>query len=78
MFWSKPKGTKYTLKIEGMVCDHCAAHIATELRKVEGAEGVKVSRKHGEAVVYAPDGYEEKLRECIADTGYDLVSISRE
>ncbi len=71
---------KATVKIEGMMCGMCEAHICDTIRRAfPEAKKVSASRKNGEAVFLsenAPD--EEKLKKAIGDTGYTFVSLSAE
>ena len=72
MFGSK----KQTLSIEGMMCEHCAAHVKTALEKVPGVEGVKVDLKGKCALVKAKTEIdEETYRKAIEDAGYRLVEV---
>ena len=68
---------KTVLKIEGMACGMCEAHICETIRKaVPGAKKVTASHKRGEAGFLsdtAPD--EEKLKNAIAATGYTCLSV---
>ena len=71
---------KTVLKIDGMMCGMCEAHICDTIRNAfHGAKKVSASRKSGEATFLydgAPD--EETLKKAIADTGYTFVSVSSE
>ena len=71
---------KITVKIDGMACGMCEAHICDVIRRVfPDAEKVSASRKRGEAVfLYEGKIDAEKLRKAIADTGYTFVSLSSE
>lgn len=71
---------KITVKIEGMMCGMCEAHISDVIRKVyPKAKKVVVSRKRNEATFLldeVTDG--ENLRKAIAETGYTFVSFTSE
>lgn len=71
---------KITVKIEGMACGMCEAHICDAIRNsFPGAKKVKASRKSGEAEFLcetAPG--EETLKKAITDIGYVFVSSSSE
>ncbi len=71
---------KITVKIDGMACGMCEAHICDAIRNaLPGAKKVKASRKSGEATFLcetAPS--EESLKKVITDTGYTFVSVSAE
>ena len=71
---------KITLKIEGMMCGMCEAHICDTIRRsFSDAKKVSASRKRGEATFLTEHAIdEEKLRDAIAATGYELVSVTVE
>ena len=68
---------KTVLKIEGMACGMCEAHICETIRKaVPGAKKVMASHKRGEAsfLTDAPIN-EADLKHAIAATGYTCLSV---
>lgn len=70
---------KITLKIGGMACGMCEAHMNDCIRANFTVKKVTSSFKKGETVILAeeaPD--EETLRKAIAATGYDLLGVSTE
>ena len=71
---------KITLRIDGMACGMCEAHICDAIRSAfPDAKKVKASRKSGEATFLretAPE--EEAVKKAISDTGYTFVSVSSE
>lgn len=71
---------KITVKIDGMMCGMCEAHICDTIRRAfPGAKKVSASRKRGEAGFLSEDGIdEEALKKAISDTGYTFVSVSSE
>ena len=71
---------KIMVKIDGMMCGMCEAHICDTIRRAfPDAKKVSASRKSGEAT-FLSDGAvdEEALKKAIADTGYTFVSLSSE
>lgn len=40
-----------TLKIDGMMCGHCEAHVKSALEAIDGVENAKVSHESGSAIV---------------------------
>lgn len=71
---------KITVKIDGMMCGMCEAHICDTIRRAfPDAKKVSASRKSGEAT-FLYDGAvdEEALKKAITDTGYTFVSSSSE
>ena len=71
---------KITVKIDGMMCGMCEAHICDTIRRAfPDAKKVSASRKSGEATfLYDGSPDEEALKKAIADTGYTFVSVSSE
>ena len=68
---------KTTLKIEGMECSMCEAHICEVIRKtVPGASKVAASHKKNEATFLTEDQFdEEQLKSAIKETGYTCLSV---
>ena len=71
---------KITVKIGGMACGMCEAHICDTIRRAfPGAKKVKASRKTGEATFLTEDALDtENLAKAITDTGYAFVSAGSE
>ena len=71
---------KITIKIEGMMCGMCEAHVCDVIRKnVPSAKKVKASRISKEATFLADCNVdEEEIKKVIADTGYTVLSVSSE
>ena len=71
---------KTTLKIDGMMCSMCEAHINDVIRKtVPGAKKVYASHTKGEAGFLTEEAVDENLlREAIAATGYECLSVTAE
>ena len=49
--FEKKYNNTVTLKIDGMMCGHCEAHVADALRKVDGVEKVQASHTKKTAIV---------------------------
>ena len=65
-----------TLKIEGMMCSHCVAHVKKALESVDGVNGVDVSLENKSAVVTLSKSVDDSvLTTAVKDAGYDVVSI---
>ncbi|MBR6114024.1 MAG: cation transporter [Oscillospiraceae bacterium] len=69
---------KTTLKIDGMSCSMCEAHINDVIRKtVPGAKKVSASHAKGEASFLTEEAVDEnRLKDAIAATGYECVSVT--
>lgn len=63
-----------TLKIEGMMCGHCEAHVRQALEALPGVESAAVSHESGTAVVtLSADISDEALKKAVTDAGYTVV-----
>ena len=75
----KTDGRKTTMKkitIEGMMCEHCEAHVKNALESLNNVEEAKVSHKKGTAVVTLSDSVsDEALLKAVEDEGYKVVAI---
>lgn len=70
------KTMEKTLKIEGMMCGHCEAHVKKALEALEGVEQANVSHEAGTAVVMlTAEIPEDVLRQTVADQGYKVTEI---
>ena len=69
-----------TVKIEGMMCGMCEAHICDTIRKsFPDAKKVKASKARKEATFLIEGTVDtEKLKKAISDTGYTFVSAESE
>ena len=71
---------KTILKIEGMMCGMCEAHINDVIRKtVPDAKKVSSSHKKGESTfISEKEADEQLLKEAISQTGYELTDYKVE
>ena len=70
---------KTTLKIDGMMCGMCEAHMNDAIRAAFRVKKVTSSHAKGETVIISEDAPDEtKLRETVAATGYTLCGIANE
>lgn len=70
---------KTVIRIDGMMCGHCEAHINDTLRNGLGVSKVKSNHKKGETVVQSPESLDEaKVKSLIDATGYTFVSMTEE
>lgn len=66
-----------TLKIDGMMCGMCEAHINDVIRAKFKVRKVASSHKKGEAVVVSEEPLDEAaLKQAIADTGYTVTAVT--
>ena len=71
---------KTTLKIEGMMCGMCEAHICDAIRKVfPFAKKVEASRRKKEASFLTEDPVDAiQLKAAIDETGYTCLEVNSE
>lgn len=70
---------KITLRIDGMVCGMCQAHINDAIRKAFPASKVRSSHSKGRTeLITDSDICETELKEIIEKTGYTLLAIEKE
>ncbi len=71
---------RITVRIDGMMCGMCEAHIADTIRRAfPFAKKVSASRKNGQATFLTDSAVDEDLlKKAITDTGYTFVSVSSE
>lgn len=65
---------KKKITIEGMMCEHCVAHVKEALESL-GATAVEVSLDDGCAVCET-DKSDEEIKSVIEEEGYDVKSIA--
>ena len=63
-----------TIKIEGMMCMHCVAHVKDALTRVKGVDEVEVSLDKGTATIKSKKEIKEKLLiQAVEKAGYKVV-----
>ncbi|MCD8018921.1 MAG: ATPase P [Clostridiales bacterium] len=71
--------TKMTVGIDGMQCGMCESHINDVVRKYFSVKKVTSSHSKGETIIIAPEAIDEqKLRDVIKETGYEVISVKTE
>lgn len=76
---TKKQLVKTTLKIDGMMCTMCESHINEAIRNAFKVKKVKSSHINGTTVIISEHRLDDELlKKTIADTGYELKSISFE
>lgn len=67
---------KKTLKIEGMMCNHCVAHVKKALEGVVGEGAVEVSLADKSATVtFGGEISDESLKNAVVEAGYEVIEI---
>ena len=68
------KKMEKVLKIEGMMCPHCEAHVKSALEALDGVKEVRPSHQKKEAViVLEKDVSDEILRSTVEKAGYQVL-----
>ena len=67
---------KKLIKIEGMMCKHCVAHVTKALLGIDEVDGVDVNLEAGTATVSAAvEVSDEVLTAEIVEAGYEVLGI---
>lgn len=70
---------KITVKIDGMMCMKCEAHMNEAIRKNFPVEEVTSSHEAKETVILTTDDIpEERLNQIVTETGYEYLGMSKE
>ena len=65
-----------TLSIDGMMCGMCESHINDCIRRSFAAKKVTSSHSKGQTVILSEASLDEdKLKDVIKETGYELTGI---
>ena len=71
-----PARTEKTLRVEGMMCEHCENAVKQALAAVEGVEVIAVSHERGAAVVRLDrEISEDTLRKAVESAGYLFLGM---
>ncbi len=72
----KEREMKKVLKIKGMMCGHCEAHMKDALLKVDGVVAATADHEAGEAVIdLSHDVSEETLKQAVIGAGYEYEGL---
>lgn len=67
-----------TMKIAGMMCQHCEAKVKKTLENVEGVASADVSYAEGAAKLACSGVSSETLKATVEALGYKVLEISEE
>ena len=71
------EGEIKTLKIKGMMCEHCEARVKKALEGIKGVESATVSHKKGTAIVRLSEPVSDQvMKEAVEKEEYKVLSIS--
>ena len=71
------KTETYKLAVEGMMCEHCVAHVTAALKGLKGVESAEVSLDSASAVVKAKGVKEDDLRKAVKAAGYEVNGVEK-
>ncbi|MFW5799670.1 MAG: heavy-metal-associated domain-containing protein [Spirochaetota bacterium] len=63
-----------TIKVEGMMCNHCAMRVEKAIKSIEGVKDVSINLEDG-TVTISGDFDETKIEDVIFDEGYKIVDL---
>lgn len=70
---------KYVVKIDGMMCGHCEAHVNDAIRNNFKVKSVSSSRAKKETEIIADQELDEaKIEEVVKETGYTFLGLTKE
>ncbi len=70
---------KMTLKVDGMSCGMCESHINDTVRRHFEVKKVSSSHREGKTEIITEKPLdEEKLKNAIHETGYEVLSVKTE
>ncbi len=70
------KQMEKTIKIDGMMCNHCEMHVKKALEALDGVKSAEVSHTAGTAVVTLEKAVADSaLKQAIVDQGYTVTGI---
>ena len=65
-----------TVRIEGMMCSHCEAHVKKALEALGGVTGAEVSHEKGTAIVSMTENIDNAaITAAVTDAGYTVLGI---
>ena len=65
-----------TVRIEGMMCPHCEAHVKKALEALGGVTGAEVSHEKGTAIVSMTENVDNAaITAAVTDAGYTVLGI---
>ena len=70
---------KTIVDVEGMMCEHCEAHVSKAIRNAFGVENVTASHEKGKAEIISETELDsEKLKSVIEAEEYKVLDIKTE
>lgn len=72
----KEERSMYTMKIDGMMCEHCAGRVAKALNELAGVQATVDLANKQARVEASPDVTEDALTRAVTDAGYTVLSVT--
>lgn len=70
---------KYILKIDGMSCTMCEAHVKDAIFNNMHVQKVNASHSKGEAIIFSENEYSiDDFKKVLDPTGYKALSLNKE
>lgn len=70
---------KITLRVDGMQCGMCEAHVNDAIRRTFPVKKVTSSHSKKQTVILSENDIEEQdLRDAIGKTGYEVLTVTKE
>lgn len=70
------KSVTQKVKIEGMMCEHCAMRVRTLFEDIKGVKKVNVSHQKGEAVITSQKGLDiNDIKGIVEKAGYKFLGV---
>ena len=66
---------KKVMKIEGMTCGHCKAHVEKALNALEGVSAEVSLEEKAAYLTLANEVEDAILKQAVTDAGYEVVGI---
>lgn len=67
---------KKIIKIDGMMCIHCAARVKKALEKIAGVESAEINLESGLAVVMCDDSVmDAAFISAVSEAGYTVLHV---
>jgi len=77
--FSQDRPTQITIRVDGLTCPFCAYGLEKKLKRLEGAESVRIDIERGIAVISVAKGksiLEENLRKAVQNAGFTPRKIT--
>ena len=69
---------KTVVKVEGMMCEHCVAHVREALSKPPGVKSIDISLQGKTAAIKSKKPLEEEaIKSLIEGAGYQFAGIEK-